>query len=308
MQFLDTYTNLGLNTEDQVFDYIIENLKPSNMLWSYFVDWEAVFNNTRKIEVSLNILNYLIGKEDFDTEFKELIKEHPQIVSVIPSLVVRDGGNSKKFKILVDFKNKKLVYEDFDFTKKQHTDEDIERYLMFVKETRIKELIQNKHVKNLTDYMIGVEAGLSSNGRKNRGGKSMEYIVEAFVADIAKRNGYQYLREANAQKIKDEFRIKVPVDKSSRRYDFAIKANGELYLIETNFYGGGGTKLKSTAGEYQGLNNTLKKDGFNLIWITDGNGWKTTRRPLREAFSNNDYVLSLSLLENGALDEILASA
>src|SRR3989339_953979 len=296
--------NLKCKNEDGVFDFLIANLKPSNMLWSYFVNWEKVLRNTKQIELALNNLNYLIGKDDFDKEFKFLLKENPNLAKAIPALVVRDGSNKKKFKILVDYKNKKLVYEDYDFTKEKLSDEDIEKYLIFVKETGLKDLIINKKIKNLVDYMIGVEAGLDSNGRKNRGGKSMEDIVEHFIKDICLNKKLRYLKEANADKIKSEFGCNVPVDKSSRRYDFVINKGKEIIIVETNFYSGGGSKLKSTAGEYRNLFDVL--DGkFRFVWITDGDGWKSTHRPLRETFDHNDYVVNLKMVEQGILGSIL---
>ena len=141
-------TALNCDTEDQVFDFLISNLKPSNTIWSYFVNWEKVFTNTKQIELTLNNLNYLIGKDDFDKEFKFLLKENPSIAKVIPALVVRDGKNTKKFNILVDYQNKKLVYENYDFSKKNISDDDIEKYLHFVKETGLKTLITNRKIKN----------------------------------------------------------------------------------------------------------------------------------------------------------------
>jgi type II restriction enzyme len=102
---------LKCEDDNQVFNYLISNLKPSNMLWSYFVNWEKVFDNTKRIELYLNVLNYLIGKKDFDKEFRYLLKQHPEVSEVIPALLVRDGHNTKKFKILVDYKGKRLVYE-----------------------------------------------------------------------------------------------------------------------------------------------------------------------------------------------------
>lgn len=305
MRFLTFYRNaLGCQNENEVFDYIINNLKPSNMLWSYFVNWNKVFDNIKDIEIGLNTLNYLIGKEDFDNEFKNLLKQNPNLIKIMPALVVRDGSNSKKFKILVDFSNKKLTYKDYDFTIENPTDEDLEKYLEFITNTGLKNLILSKKIKNLVDYMIGVEAGLDSNARKNRGGHSMEDIVEAFIKDICNKKGCSYLKEANAEKIREVYGIDVPVDKSSRRYDFVVNVNGELTLFEVNFYGGGGSKLKSTAGEYRNLYDVL--DGkFKFIWITDGLGWKTTARPLRETFNHNDYLVSLVMLELGILEEIL---
>jgi len=295
---------LKLETEDQIFDFLISNLKPSNRIWSYFVNWEKVFTNTKQIEIALNNLNYLIGKDDFDDEFKFLIKENPSIAKVIPALVVRDGGNTQKFKILVDYQNKKLIYEDYDFSKKEISDEDIEKYLHFVKETGLKSLITNKKIKNLVDYMIGVEAGLDSNARKNRGGHAMENIVEAFIKDVCEKNNFRYLKEANSEKIKTKFGYDVPVDKSSRRYDFVIDNGKELFLVETNFYGGGGSKLKSTAGEYRNLFDVLNGQ-YKFIWITDGFGWKTTTKPLRETFNYNDYLFNLTMLEKGILEFLL---
>jgi type II restriction enzyme len=296
--------NLNCNNNDEVFNFFINNLKPSNMLWSYFVNWEKVLRNTKQIELALNNLNYLIGKGDFDKEFKFLLKENPSLAKAIPALVVRDGANKLKFKILVDYKNKKLVYEDYDFTKENLTDEDIEKYLVFVKESGVKDLIANKKIKNLVDYMIGVEAGLDSNGRKNRGGHAMEDIVEAVIVDLCSKKNFRYLKEANAEKIKREFGYDVPVDKSSRRYDFVIDNGTELFIIETNFYGGGGSKLKSTAGEYRNLFDVLK-DNNKFIWITDGIGWETAAKPLRETFEHNDYLFSLTMLEKNILDSVI---
>lgn len=305
MKFIKFYQEvLECRNEDEVFTYFLNNLKPSNMLWSYFVNWEKVFENTSKIELALNSLNYLIGKDDFDKAFKFLVKENPEIIKVIPALVVRDGSKSTKFKILVDYTKKKLVYEDYDFSRKDITDKDIENYLLFVKETGLKDLIVSRKIKNLVDYMIGVEAGLDSNGRKNRGGHSMEDIVGFFIADICKTKGYKYLKEATSEKIKIEWGFDVPVDKSSRRYDYVINTGKELIIFETNFYGGGGSKLKSTAGEYRDLFNVLGGK-YKFVWITDGKGWVGTSRPLRETFNHNDYIFSLDMIEKGILGGIV---
>jgi type II restriction enzyme len=301
MKFIDFYNDvLKCKNQDNVFDYFIKSLKPSILLWSYFVNWEKVFGNTRKIEVALNNLNYLIGKENFDDEFRFLIKQNLGIAKIIPALVVRDGDNSSKFKILVDYKQKKLVYEDYDFSKDNPGYDDIEKYLTFVKESGLKDLITSQKIKNLVDYMIGVEAGLDSNGRKNRSGHCMESIVELFVSDLCKGRDYKYLKGANAKKIKEIWGFDVPVDNSSRIYDFVVNNGKELFIFETNFYSGGGSKLKSTAGEYRNLFDTLAGK-YKFIWITDGYGWRATARPLRETFNHNEYLLNLDMIEKGIL-------
>lgn len=302
MKFLSFYDEvLGCKNEDGVFQYLLKNLKPSNTLWSYFVNWDKVFENIKDIEIGLNTLNYLIGKDDFDNEFKKLLKENPKLIKILPALVV---SRENKFQILVDFGNKKLDYEEYDFNVKNPTDSDLDKYLKFITNTGFKDVIVSKKVKNLVDYMVGVEAGLDSNARKNRGGHSMEDIVEAFIKDICDKKGCSYLKEANAEKIREVYGIDVPVDKSSRRYDYVVKINDELVIFEVNFYGGGGSKLKSTAGEYRNLFDVL--DGkFKFVWVTDGLGWKTTARPLRETFDHNDYLVTLTMLEKGILGKII---
>jgi len=306
METINFYSDVKCKSQDDVFNYLIKNLKPSILLWSYFVNWDKVFENTAKIEVALNILNYLIGKQNFDDEFRFLIRQNPEIIQAIPALVVRDGQNNLNFKILVDYKQRKFIYEDYDFTKHTFTAEDIEKYLIFVKKTGLKDLIVSQKIKNLVDYMVGVEAGLDSNGRKNRGGRSMENIVEFFISDLCKRKGYKYLKEADAKKIKEMWEVVVPVDKSSRRYDFVVNNGEDLFIIETNFYSGGGSKLKSTSGEYRNLFDVLKGK-FKFIWITDGFGWKSAIRPLRETFDHNDYIFTLDMLEKGILDSLFSS-
>ena len=305
MKNIDFYKSvLKCNSEDEIFDYFMKNLKPSILLWSYFVNWDKVFENTKKIEIALNNLNYLVGKENFDDEFRFLVKQNPEAIKAIPALVVRDGGNTSSFKILVDYKHKKFVYEEYDFNKENPSDDDIEKYLVFAKESGLKDLISSQKIKNLVDYMIGVEAGLDSNGRKNRSGHSMENIVEFFIDDLCKRNNFEYLKEATAEKIKNQWGFDVPVDKSSRRYDFVVKNGDELFIFETNFYGGGGSKLKSTAGEYRNLFDVLEGK-YKFIWITDGFGWKTTQRPLRETFNHNEYLINLDMIEKGVLENIV---
>lgn len=306
MKSINVYKDkLNLNNEDQIFQFLIDNLKPSILTWTYFVNWDKVFNNTRKVEIALNTLNYLIGKANFDQEFIQLIKDQPSLIEVIPLLAVRDGSNRKNFEILVNYKSNKFEYKRFNFSRHNVLDDDVQLYLEFVDKSGIKDIFVNKKVKNLVDYILGVEAGLDSNGRKNRSGSAMEDIVEHFIADFCKLHNFTYLSQATAEKILSAWGIIVPVDKSSRRYDFAVNTGNDVLIFETNYYGGGGSKLKSTAGEYKGLHRILRDAGFKFIWITDGLGWHTAERPLRETFDNNDYVFNLTMLENNILEYLL---
>lgn len=190
--------------------------------------------------------------------------------------------------------------EFYDFLKPENTPD---KYYEFLEKTGLSRLFQRDGIKNLVDYVIGVEVGLDSNGRKNRGGTLMEEIAEIFIRDFCLRNGFDYLPQARASAIKARWGFEVKVDKSERSFDFAAynPNSGKLKLFETNFYNGGGSKLKAVCGEFRSLHDELKYQDIDFIWITDGLGWHTAKRPLEETFNRNDYVFNLNMLENGAL-------
>jgi len=160
-------------------------------------------------------------------------------------------------------------------------------------------------VKNLVDYSTGVEVGLDSNGIKNRGGHQMENLVECYIQQVCNDLKLPYLKEATAKSIKENWNIDLKVDKSSRRIDYVINKNGKLYFFEVNFYGGGGSKLKSTATEYVKMNEYWNEQNIEFIWITDGAGWIKTQKPLREYFDKAEYLLNLEMLKNRMLRKII---
>jgi type II restriction enzyme len=287
-------------SEDELFEYIINSFKRKITEWSYFVNWKKVFNNVEPFEKELNLLNYLIGKQNIKTEIQELISEYPQVIKVIPLLLaIRDNS----LEVLIDTKN--FIYREFDFTKQKLTKEDIISFSEFIMECGFGELLRQKKIKNLVDYTTGVEVGLDSNGRKNRGGSLMELLVEEFILEATKDLNIDYISQATEKKIKEKWDVSIQVDKSSRIVDFAINNNGQIYFIEVNFYGGGGSKLKSTATEYIKMDEYWNNQGIEFIWITDGAGWHSTLKPLREYFDKANYLLNLEMLKEGILGKIL---
>jgi len=284
-----------------VFEYLMATLKDTITKWDYFVNWAKVFANITDLEIDLNILNYLVGKENIEREFSVLLEKHPHVARLIPALI---ASRKNRFKILVSYDWDLFKYETFDFAKPEAIDRS--KVVEFARSTGFLELLQNRKIKNIVDYVIGVEVGLDSNGRKNRGGQAMETIVEFFVKDICDRRSFDYIRDASSARVAERWGLRLKVDKSSRRVDFAINNNDQLFLIETNFYGGGGSKLKSTAREYRSMFDFWKSDGHEFIWITDGHGWCTTRLPLQETFGHTDYILNLDMVSKGILEDILS--
>jgi hypothetical protein len=305
MKYIGFYKTKKL-AENKVFDYFVETIKSSIKTWEYFINWDKVNYNVDQVKIELNLLNSLLDSNNLEEDFKKLIIEYPNVVKTMPVLLaVRDN----KLEILDDYKNQNLDTIDFNFCKRHKISyEETNRYLDFLNKSGLIELFKNKKIKNFVDYVFGVEVGLDSNGRKNRGGSLMEDIVEVFVKRTVERNqNLEYLPQATSSKIKSKWNYNVEFDKSQRQYDFAIynKKTNKLFLIETNFYNGGGSKLKAVCGEFKTLFNELEQQNIDLIWITDGLGWITTKRPLEETFNNNNYVFNLSMLEDKCLDEVV---
>ncbi len=291
---------LDFESEDSLFKFITSNFKDKITQWDYFVNWLKVFNNITPIEKELNLLNYLIGKEDLETEAFNLIRQYPQVIKVFPTLI---AVREMSIDILIDTQN--FIYKNYSFENKSISDDECRNLVQFLIRSGLADILKNKRVKNLVDYVTGVEVGLDSNGRKNRGGVLMESLVEEFVSQSCEELGLEYLSQATAPKILEKWGKRVMVDKSSRQLDFAINNQGRLYFIECNFYGGGGSKLKSTATEYVEMNRYWNNQNIEFIWITDGGGWKSTLKPLREYYDKANYLINLELLRNGILTRIL---
>ncbi len=305
MIFLETYRRLGLVDENNIFEYLISTLKDSNQTFDYFVDWGTVFNNVGEIEKQLNILNYLIGKENIKDEFGLLIKEYPEIVNVIPVLL---AIRAKSLKVLIDYKQKDWVYKEYFFRKKsKYSDEEIDDIIEFCQLSGFLKLFKKKKIKNLVDYCIGMEVGIGTNGRKNRSGDIMEGIMDWHVKNTCDKLNLQYIKHGNKMDTMKNWGINLPIDEANRIHDFIINRDGKLVIIETNFYSASGSKLKATVGEYQELYKFLKdkEEIDSFFWITDGIGWETTQSSLKEAFGILDYLFNIKLVSEGALEEVL---
>ena len=298
MKYIDKYKSMSILSENAAFEYLLSNLKDTIRTYDFFVAWEKVLGNVSGIEIALNILNTLIGKDNVVGQLKELIKKYPEVVPVIPLLIAVRGKNIKIADLGGDI--------EYSFAKrKSYTDVEIDKIVYFAEKSGLLKIIADKSIKNLVDYSIGVEVGLDTNARKNRSGTAMENLTEVYIKAICEKQGFRYIAQATAAKIKQEFNKDVSTDKADRHFDFAIDTGAMLYLLEVNYYGGGGSKLKSVAGEFSNLFSLVKNETTGFIWVTDGEGWLTAKRPLSETFNMTDYVMNINMIEQGLLEEIV---
>lgn len=251
--------------------------------------------------MALHQLDFIIGKPDLGRALFQVIKANPNVVEALPSVF----ASRESRHLLV---SKATGPTEFEFLASSiRSDKDIQKIVAFCDEIGLLDFIEEAAIASFTDFVHGVEVGIDTNGRKNRGGKQMEESVEEFVSAICRTHGYRYIPEATATRIESEFGKRISVDKTNRRIDFAIDTPHKLYLIETNYYDGGGSKLKSTAGEYKTLFDLIRSGGHKFIWVTDGKGWLSTLNALKETFDYIDYILNLEMVASGVLEDLLTT-
>ena len=293
---------ISLSYEERL-KHFLNTLSITNRTPEYYVNWEKVDRETKKYELELNTLNYLIGKDDIYIEALDLFTKQPNLLKAIPSLI---ASREKVLDILIIDENDNMSFDSLNFSKIDKNR--IKDYVDFIEQSGLLEFLEKKANRSLVDYVYGVETGLDSNARKNRSGTTMEGILERHVAKISQEQKLEWKSQATAQFIKDKWGIKVPVDKSERRFDVAVysREKHKVWLIETNYYGGGGSKLKAVAGEFTELSQFVvtSDDAVEFVWVTDGQGWKTAHLPLAEAFSHITNVFNLEMLREGFLSEL----
>ena len=280
------------------FNEWLSKFKSSISNYKYYVDFEKIYKSAEKYKIELNILNSLVGSKNIEKEFESIIIKYPETLEVIPLLLavraneiyVKDVTNEYLFKF------NKLVYS-------------IDDYIKFMKETGLFELLQNHIINNLYDYVLGVEVGLDSNGRKNRGGHLMEDLVEEYIIKAGYIKNVNYFKEMYLSEIEKKWNLDLSAmsgnNISTKRFDFVIKTDNQVYVIETNFYASNGSKLNETARSYKMLAEESKKvDGVTFIWFTDGLGWKSARKNLEETFNELETIYNIDDLENGVLNNL----
>ncbi len=258
------------------FNDFMKPLKETHFSLKDYVDFPKVAANVEAISIKLNQLNYLIGQEDMAKAVERLWKENPKVFSVLDILIAVRTKDKKK---AIDENGNILLVSDYFTSPEQVT--------KFLNDTGLTEVFQKKQIKNLVDYVFGVEVGLDSNARKNRGG----HIMEDLVANIFDKHGISYEQEVYYTEFPEIVKV---LGADNKRFDFVVKTKNKTYLIEANFYTGGGSKLNEVARSYSELAPKINAvPGFEFVWITDGIGWESARNKLEEAFAHIPSVFNL---------------
>lgn len=268
--------------------------------YRYYIDFETIYKNTEIYKVELNMLNSLIGSKNIENDFENLISKYPEVIKCIPTLLAVRQSEI----IVLDDEGNKFEY---NFKKMNYS---VVQYKTFMRETGLFDLLENHLVNNLYDYVLGVECGLNSNARKNRGGHLMENLVEKFIQKAGFKKGETYFKEMYLQDIEEKWKLDMSFisnqNQATKRFDFVVKTDKCIYGIETNFYASGGSKLNETARSYKMIaEESDKVVGFEFVWFTDGMGWISARNNLKETFDNMEYIYNIADMKNGVINKIM---
>ena len=289
--------------EKREFKNWMASFKESIADYGYYVDFDKVYRNVNEVKVELNILNSLIGVPNIEEEFENLIRKYPDVLKCIP--------------LLLAVREKEIYCQDekggqtYKFTPKQMRPKELEpeKYAYFMEHTGLFDLLKNHIIRDLVDYVTGVETGLDSNGRKNRGGHLMEDLVEGYIKKAGFVKDKTYCKEMYIHQIAEKWGLELSAisnqGKMEKRFDFVVKTGKMVYGIETNFYGSQGSKLNETARSYKTLAleaNTIQ--GFTFVWFTDGKGWSKAKHNLEETFDVMEHIYSIQDMENGIMSEV----
>lgn len=280
------------------FDEWIKTFTDTIATWRYYTDFEKVFTNVDKIKVELNILNALVGTSDIEGDFKEIVTKYPETLKVIPILIAK---REKEIKITDASKNYMFNFKNPNYS--------IEEYAVFMRETGLFDLLQNHVIHSLVDYVMGVEVGMDTNGRKSRTGDAMEDLVESYIIKSGFIKGVTYFKELKLSAIEEEWGLDLSsisnTGKTEKRFDFVIVTKNTVYAIETNFYNSQGSKPNETARSYKTIALESKNiENFEFVWFTDGKGWIPSRHNLEETFDVMENIYNINDLENGIISEV----
>lgn len=287
------------------FNTWLSGFRDSIADYGYYIDFEKVYCNVDRVRLELHLLNSLIGSKNIAEDFQMLVLRYPETLKCIPLLLaVREN------EIFCQNENGGYLYQ-FDLRKiPQNAKLPVEQYAYFMEQTGLFDLLQNRIIGNLVDYVTGVETGLDSNGRKNRGGHLMENLVEDFIQKAGFVKGETYFKEMYIHEITVKWGLDLSAisnqGKTEKRFDFVVKTPGMIYGIETNFYSSSGSKLNETARSYKTLAlETDTIEGFTFVWFTDGKGWMNARNNLEETFDVMEYLYNIKDLEDGIIASVL---
>ena len=270
---------MAAHTKEQ-FELFMSQLRETNATLDFYCDFPKIAKNVADIEISLNTLNYLIGKDDLRTAVEALWNRDKRVFDIMDILIATRKKDNKKY--IDNNGSMHSIHSLFD---------SVDGVMKFLEGTGLDKVLKNKEIKDLVDYVFGVETGLDTNARKNRSGD----ITETLVARIFDNANIPYDKQVSSKEFPE---ISQVLGADQKVFDFAINTKEKIYLIEVNFYSAGGSKLNEVARSYTDVAPKVNSvPGYEFVWITDGEGWASAKNKLEEAFATIPSIYNLTTIQ-----------
>lgn len=301
MVLLDLYKNLGISSVEQLEANFQKTILPTNRTPDFFVDWNKVHLHVNDLDAEISILSEILGKSNIEQLLRETVVKHPEVLRIFPRLI---AYREVRFPVIFDSKGKSIDLRNLDFwrtTLLPPDDDELEEFIQFADESGIIELLQQ--IDNLHDFMLGVEAGMDTNARKNRSGHAMENLLEPIIYQVCQKHGYTMKAQGKFKSVPRG--ISIPEGLKERKADFIVHTNKSAVNIEVNFYSAAGSKPEEIVDSYINRYHELKSEEWNFIWITDGARWSSCENQLQKAFNELECVLNIEFAKAGVLEDSL---
>ena len=263
------------------FELFMSQLKETNATLAFYSDFKKIAKNVDDIAISLNMLNFLLGKDNLQEAVEALWRRDKKVFDVMDILIATRKKDKKKF-----------FDENGDFRLVHSLFQSVDGIMTFLEGTGLADVFRNSEIKDLVDYVFGVETGLDTNARKNRSGE----FTEELIANMLAKAGVVFQTQVSSYKFAE---ISEVLGKDQKVFDFVVHTTKKTYLIEVNFYSGGGSKLNEVARSYTEVGPKVNSiQGYEFVWITDGIGWKSARNKLEEAFYIIPGIYNLTTVKN----------
>lgn len=292
--------HLNISSIDEICKALSDTLIETNYTYGFFVNWTKVTKNRDTFKYELALLESLKNSPNSVADFRDLLGKYPEVIKVIPILLAcRDG----LIKVLNSIETG-LQHKTFDFTKHNYDAKEIDGIVKFTKNTGLLDMLCQ--MDSATDYLLGVEVGLDTNARKNRSGQFLEKMVTETLGELSAQNSdLVFVEQKSFGYVEDKYNVKIPPTLRDRKFDYVVINKGKATNIEVNFYGGTGSKPSEIVSSYINRAEVLSSSGWKFVWLTDGQGWKKMKNPIRVGVENMDYVINAHLLRKGLLDKVI---
>lgn len=301
MANLDFYKcQLNISNIDDLCEILCDTLIETNHTYDFFVNWTKVAQNRDVFKYEAALLKSLRNSSNPVADFQKLLERYPEVIKVIPILLACRDGIIK----VLNSMEPDIQYKSFNFSKHRYDAKEFDDIVQFTKKTGLLDMLCT--MESATDYLLGVEVGLDTNARKNRSGLFLEKMVKEVIGDLASRNpDFVWIEQKNFGHIETEIKVSIPPSLRNRKFDHVVINKGKATNIEINFYGGTGSKPSEIVSSYINRGEVLSSTGWNFVWLTDGEGWKAMRNPLRVGVENIDFVINAHFLRKGLLEKII---